>query len=133
MSSPESGTEPEPTSSDPVGSPTPPAIVAEEPQARNHTPTPVSPHITRLKRRKDGPYFVTPDSVEPLPSDMWSDLDPETVEKEAATFPELVAVSPSTDPDDPRPRNVVPAPQREFLQRLGAAGAGLLTELERGL
>lgn len=133
MHSPESETESDQInegSSDSASAP--PADVFEGSPTRSDIPAPVSPHIKRLKQRKDGPYFVTPDSVEPLPHDMWSDLDAQTVEKEAASFPELIAAS-STDPNDPRPRYAVPQPQREFLQGIGDAGIKLLAELERGL
>jgi len=133
LSSPESGSEPEQTTGGANSAHASPAVIVAESVTRSDIATPLSPHIKRLKQRKDGPYFVAPDSVEPLPSDMWSDLNPQTVEKEAAMFPELVEVSPSTDRDNPRPRHAVPQPQRKFLQGIGDAGIKLLTELERGL
>jgi hypothetical protein len=95
-------------------------------------PPPRSPHIDRLRGRKDGPYYVAPDSVEPLPSGMWSHLDIRTVEAEAAHFP-----SPDLSIDvgttDSPTRNAVPERHREFLQAGGVAANRLLTELERGL
>jgi hypothetical protein len=89
-------------------------------------------HISRLKRRKDGPYYIAPDSVEPSPSGLWSGLDPDVVETTAKSFPEVAATE--RDPKTGVIKTVsIPAPQREILEAGGDAAHQLLKALERGL
>ena len=91
-----------------------------------------SSQIERLRSGGDGPYYIAPDSVEPLPSGMWSSLDPAAVQREADRFPRSDW---PTTPEDSTvfTRNAVPRPQREFLQGRGPAAKRLLEDLERGL
>jgi hypothetical protein len=133
MNSPESAAKPDQESGGQLVEASPQPTPGDIKEQRIDAPTPLSPHIKRLKKRKDGPYYVAPDSVEPLPSGMWSDLSPVTVEKEAAAFPAIVEQSSSENVDGSRPKNAVPEAQRKFLNTGGAAGAALLAELERGL
>lgn len=95
-------------------------------------PVPRSPHIDRLRGRKDGPYYVAPDSVEPLPSGMWADLNIKAVEAEAAHFPSPKLPS-DVETTGSSTRNTIPERQRELLQAGGVAAKRLLAELERGL
>lgn len=92
----------------------------------------VSSHVERLKARKDGPYYIAPDSVEPAPSGMWSGLDPNTAEAAAAVFPQVQATE--RDPDTGAVKSIpVPKPQRDILEAGGNASHILLKALERGL
>jgi hypothetical protein len=52
--------------------------------ADKDVPTFESPHVTRLRNSRGGPYYLTPDSAEPLPSGMWADLDPDAVTAESS-------------------------------------------------
>lgn len=93
-----------------------------------------STHRERLRQRKDGPYYVTPDSVEPLPSGMWADLERATVEATAADFPDLVDPTHLSDTGEGAFRHAIPKRNREFLERDGSPEAKrLLAELGRGL
>ena len=89
-------------------------------------------HVDRLRKRKDGPYYVAPDSVEPLPNGMWADLNTDTVEKESRQFPSAAWPSDTGDPEG-LTRNAVPEEHRKFLEGGGPAARDLLRELERGL
>lgn len=51
--------------------------------ADDAVPIPDSPHVARLLSSQGGPYYLAPDSAEPLPEGMWADLDPDAVEAEA--------------------------------------------------
>lgn len=95
-------------------------------------PAPRSPHIDRLRGRKDGPYYVAPDSVEPLPSGMWADLNIEAVKAEAAHFPSPELPSEVETTESSR-RSTIPERHRELLQAGGVAAKRLLAQLERGL
>lgn len=111
------------------GGPTP-NMKPETPEPEAVTDKPLrplrSPHADRLRKRKDGPYYIAPDSVEPLPSGMWANLNVEKVNTTAATFP-------STGDGNGEKRGTLPAAQREFLEAGGVAAKRLLRELDRGL
>lgn len=42
-----------------------------------------APSLRWIHTSSDGPYYLAPDSAPPLPSGMWSELNPATVEKES--------------------------------------------------
>jgi hypothetical protein len=48
-----------------------------------------APHVRELNASKGGPYYLAPDSAEPLPSGMWANLDPDAVQSEAERLNEL--------------------------------------------
>jgi hypothetical protein len=86
---------------------------------------PESPHVVSLRNSKGGPYYLAPDSAEPLPSGMWSELDPEKVIAEAKRMnTELTQVEHATP---------VPAALRQHLEHGGPAAQKLLETLDRGL
>jgi hypothetical protein len=86
-------------------------------------PLPESPHIVRLEQSRGGPYYVAPDSAEPLPSGMWSELDPDEVEGAVSCLQEIVGDNNSI---------VGPLPDhlREELQSGGPAARRLLEALD---
>jgi hypothetical protein len=89
-------------------------------------------HAVRLRGRKDGPYYIAPDSVEPSPSGMWSGLDPKVIEETARNFPQI-----QESVRDPLSGAITPVPvpeqHREVLEAGGDAAHNLLRVLERGL
>jgi hypothetical protein len=110
------------------------ANMSERETPSNHpvANTTMSPQVARLKERKDGPYYIAPDSVEPAPSGMWSGLDPNKVEAAAAIFPQVQTVE--RDPETGAVQSIpVPKPQRDILEAGGTASHLLLRALERGL
>ncbi|HET9162790.1 MAG TPA: hypothetical protein VFN89_05000 [Solirubrobacterales bacterium] len=60
-----------------------PKAQSPEELADEAVPIPDSPHVAHLRNSKGGPYYLAPDSAEPLPSGMWAELDPKAVEEEA--------------------------------------------------
>jgi hypothetical protein len=80
-------------------------------------------HVRRLRDSPGGPYYLAPDSAEPLPSGMWKDLDPETVEKESERIDKL------RGGEEWRVGAVQPG-VREFLRADGAIGRRAIQVLE---
>lgn len=46
-------------------------------------------HLARTPERKEGPYYIAPDSAEPLPDAIWKNLDPAVVEAEVDSLNQL--------------------------------------------
>jgi hypothetical protein len=49
-----------------------------------------APHVRLLRKSEGGPYYLAPDSTEPLPSGMWANLNPAAVENEAMRIDKLL-------------------------------------------
>jgi hypothetical protein len=48
-------------------------------------PGPTSPPaLERIKHRRDGPYYIAPDSAEPLPNSIWQRIDLSVLEASVA-------------------------------------------------
>ena len=81
------------------------------------------PFVAQLKKSKGGPYYLTPDSAEPLPSGMYSKLDPDRVQRGVGT-----------DDSPPRRRvrqmGVVQPALRESLEAEGPLGRRMIEALE---
>jgi hypothetical protein len=80
------------------------------------------PFVVLLERSKGGPYYLVPDSAEPLPSGMWSRLDPEEVEAEAERMGRLLG--------DEWRMGVVDPSLRDSLMRSGDRGRRIVSALE---
>jgi hypothetical protein len=103
-------------------------ITAKEAEpADREVPIPRSPHLERLKSSKGGPYYLAPDSAEPLPPGMWSGLDPAAVENE------MRALNERGSQGDAEALSGLPSEQRDFLEAGGPAALKLLETLSRGL
>lgn len=85
-------------------------------------PTVEPPYVTQLKRSKGGPYYLTPDSAEPLPSGMWSNLDPDTVQEESERMTRLLGGE--------WQMGVVQPALRESLEGEGPLGRRIIEALE---
>lgn len=86
-------------------------------------PIPESPHVAQLRSSKGGPYYLAPDSAEPLPEGMWADLDPKTAEAELQRINERYK--------DRRLTTRLPQDMRVHLEQAGPAARRLLATLER--
>ena len=80
------------------------------------------PYVTLLERSKGGPYYLAPDSAEPLPSGMWSNLDPQAVEQEAQRMTRLLGGE--------WRMGIVEPSLRESLLSDGSAGRRIVEALE---
>jgi hypothetical protein len=89
-------------------------------------PIPDAPHLVTLKSSRGGPYYLAPDSAEPLPTGMWAELDPEAVMEEADR------INKRFDSEDALPLDV-PSNVRKWLEDGGPASMKLLETLDRGL
>lgn len=84
---------------------------------------PDSPHVARLLSSHGGPYYLAPDSAEPLPEGMWADLDPKAVQAEAERINGL--------PELERTTSKLPEDLRQRLAAGGPAARMLLQTLDR--
>ena len=91
--------------------------------ADDAVPIPDSPHVARLVSSKGGPYYLTPDSAEPLPEGMWAELDPDQVVAEANRI--------NARPEGERTTTQLPEDLRERLAAGGPAAHKLLQTLDR--
>lgn len=67
-----------------------PTWLTEMTIADEDVPTVESPHVVSLRNSRGGPYYLAPDSAEPLPSGIWADLDPKAVSRESTRIGELL-------------------------------------------
>lgn len=91
--------------------------------ADSAVPIPDSPHVARLLNSQGGPYYLAPDSAEPLPEGMWADLDPDAVEAEAKRI--------NDRPERERTTTRLPEDLRQRLAAGGPAAQMLLRTLDR--
>jgi hypothetical protein len=83
------------------------------------------PHITALRQAKGGPYYLAPDSTEPVPPEIWDGIDANSVIKQAERSQKHNEDAGSNAPlrrDD-----------RDRLKQGNQAAQLLLTTLDRGL
>jgi hypothetical protein len=91
--------------------------------ADDAVPIPDSPHVVRLRNSRGGPYYLVPDSAEPLPEGMWADLDADAVTAEATRINER--------PLEERETTKLPSDIRDRLEGGGPAALRLLELLDR--
>lgn len=84
---------------------------------------PDSPHVLRLQNSRGGPYYLAPDSAEPLPEGMWAELDPDAVTTEANRI--------NKRPQRERITTALPPEVRGRLSSGGPAAQRLLKQLDR--
>jgi hypothetical protein len=81
--------------------------------------------VREVHEADDGPYYIAPDSAKPLPSGLWANLDPESVEKAASRIGE------SNNGKGFQPGQISPEVRRA-LAREGALGRQVTRLLESG-
>jgi hypothetical protein len=82
-----------------------------------------APHVRELNASKGGPYYLAPDSAEPLPSGMWANLDPDVVQSEAERLNKIWG-------EGGLQLDVVDDELRAFLLKGGALGRRVIEVLE---
>jgi hypothetical protein len=87
-----------------------------------------SPVITEARVLAGGPYYITADSGEQVPTDFYADIDDDALTQAVETA--------NQDPPEaftPDGKATIPSEQRELLEQGGPAAQKLLEAIDRGL
>jgi hypothetical protein len=87
------------------------------------------PHVTELRNAEGGPYYLAPDSAEPVPPEIWDGLDDEVVVEQVIETQNHQGDLSATDK---QPMFLLPK-DRTYLKAGGPAAKKLLETLDRGL
>jgi len=75
----------------------------------------------RLKALQDGPYYIAPDSAEPLPDGIWARVDLEAIAETTERINEILVSMPKVRGHESLASSVyfIPDDRRAYLERIG--------------